>query len=198
MSFRLVCASANPKKVEEIARLLGLEVELVGRPEELDEIPEDAPTLEGNAMAKARAVAEHTGQWAIADDTGLEVEALGNEPGVHSARYGGPGATDELNRALLLEKMGGVADRAARFRTVIAVMSPTGEVHLLQGECAGTIATRQRGSHGFGYDAVFIPLEGDGRTFAEMMPDEKDALSHRARALEQLPRLLRRIGDTSL
>lgn len=194
--MRLVCASANPKKVEEIARLAGPSVDLVARPDAVGDVEESAPTLEGNAIIKANAVALHTGEWAIADDTGLEVPALGGEPGVRSARYAGGDATDEKNRALLLEKMKDVVDRSARFRTVIAVMSPSGEFHLLTGECAGTISTVERGTGGFGYDAVFVPLEGDGRTFAEMSPAEKDGLSHRARALEQLPRLLSRITGT--
>ena len=192
--MRLVCASANPGKVEEIARLVGPGVELVARPDGVGDVDETAPTLEGNAIIKANAVAVHTGQWAIADDTGLEVSALGGEPGVRSARYAGDDADDARNRALLLARLEGVDDRTARFRTVIAVMSPSGEFHLLHGECAGTIARAERGGGGFGYDAVFVPLDGDGRTFAEMSPSEKDALSHRGRAFEQLPRLLARIS----
>ena len=197
MPARLVCASANPAKVAEIARMLGKDTVLLPRPVDLAVPDEDAPTLEGNALIKANAVAVHTGEWAIADDTGLEVEALGGAPGVRSARYAGDEADDAANRALLLARLEGVADRRARFRTVVAVMSPTGEFHLLRGECAGTIASAERGANGFGYDPVFVPDEGDGRTFAEMSDDEKDALSHRARALAGLPGLLARIHGTA-
>lgn len=193
MPARLVCASANDAKVAEIRRLVGPGVDLVPRPAGVSDIEEDAPTLAGNALIKANAIAIHSGEWAIADDTGLEVDSLGGEPGVRSARFAGPSATDEENRALLLERLAGVSDRNATFRTVIAVMSPTGEFHLLNGECHGYIAETERGANGFGYDSLFIPYEGDGRTFAEMSSTEKDALSHRARALEQLPRLLARI-----
>lgn len=197
MPARLVCASANPAKVAEIARMLGKDTVLLPRPVDLAVPDEDAPTLEGNALIKANAVAVHTGEWAIADDTGLEVEALGGAPGVRSARYAGDEADDAANRALVLARLEGVADRRARFRTVIAVMSPTGEFHLLRGECAGTIVAAERGANGFGYDPVFVPDEGDGRTFAEMSDDEKDALSHRARALAGLPELLARIHGTA-
>lgn len=191
--MRFVCASANPKKVEEIRRLVGGGAELVPRPDGVGDIVEDAPTLEGNAILKASTVAALTGEWAIADDTGLEVEALGGRPGVRSARFAGEGATDEENRSKLLEEMRGRADRAARFRTVVAVVSPEGEVHLLTGECDGLITGAARGAGGFGYDALFVPFDGDGRTFAEMSAEEKDAVSHRARAFEQLPRLIARI-----
>lgn len=197
MPARLVCASANPAKVAEIARMLGKDTVLLPRPVDLAVPDEDAPTLEGNALIKANAVAVHTGEWAIADDTGLEVEALGGAPGVRSARFAADEADDAANRALLLARLEGVVDRRARFRTVIAVMSPTGEFHLLRGECAGTIAPAERGANGFGYDPVFVPDEGDGRTFAEMSDAEKDALSHRARALAGLPELLARIHGSA-
>ncbi len=197
MPARLVCASANPAKVAEIARMLGQDTLLLPRPVDLAVPDEDAPTLEGNALIKANAVAVHTGEWAIADDTGLEVEALGGAPGVRSARYAGDDGGEAANRALLLARLEGVADRRARFRTVLAVMSPTGEFHLLRGECAGTIASAEHGVNGFGYDPVFVPDEGDGRTFAEMADAEKDALSHRARALAGLPELLARIHGSA-
>ena len=197
MPVRLVCASANEGKVAEIRRLVAPDAELLPRPADVPDIAETAPTLEGNALIKANAIAVHTGEWAIADDTGLEVDALGGEPGVHSARFAGPEATDSENRTLLLERMATITDRNATFRTVIAVMSPTGEFHVLNGECHGYIADTERGDNGFGYDPVFVPYEGDGRTFAEMSPAEKDALSHRARALEQLPRLLARIDGAN-
>ena len=197
MPARLVCASANPAKVAEIARILGSATSMVPRPDDLVVPDEDAPTLEGNALIKANAVAVHTAEWAVADDTGLEVEALGGAPGVRSARFAGDDVDDAANRALLLSRLEGVADRRARFRTVVAVMSPTGEFHLLRGECAGTIASAERGTNGFGYDSVFVPDEGDGRTFAEMSDAEKDAISHRGRALAGLPGLFARIDGSA-
>lgn len=193
MPARLVCASSNAAKVDEIRRLIGTDAELLSRPSEVPDVEEDAPTLAGNALLKANAIAVHTGEWAIADDTGLEVDALGGEPGVRSARFAGVDATDEENRRLLLDRMSGIGERNATFRTVIAVMSPTGEFHLLNGECHGHIALVERGTSGFGYDSLFVPYEGDGRTFAEMTAEEKDSMSHRGRALRQLPRLLARI-----
>ena len=191
--MRIVCASANPHKVEELARLLPSWVELVPRPSDIGDIDEDAPTLEGNAIIKAVEVANHASEWAIADDTGLEVEALNGEPGVRSARFAGEQATDAENRALLLAKLDGVTNRSARFRTVVALVSSKGDIHFVGGECAGTIAELESGAGGFGYDSLFIPADGDGRTFAEMTGPEKDAVSHRGRALAQIPDLLARI-----
>jgi XTP/dITP diphosphohydrolase len=191
--MRIVCASANPHKVEELARLLPTWVDLVPRPSDIGDIDEDAPTLEGNAIIKAVEIANHASEWAIADDTGLEVVALNGEPGVRSARFAGEHATDAENRALLLAKLDGVTNRSARFRTVVALVSSKGDIHFVGGECAGTIAESERGDSGFGYDSLFIPADGNGRTFAEMSGPEKDALSHRGRALAQLPELLARI-----
>jgi XTP/dITP diphosphohydrolase len=191
--MRIVCASANPHKVEELARLLPSWVELVARPSDIGDIDEDAPTLEGNAIIKAVEIANHASEWAVADDTGLEVEALNGAPGVRSARFAGDHATDSENRALLLAKLDGVTNRSARFRTVVALVSSKGDIHFVGGECAGTIAEFERGDSGFGYDSLFIPADGDGRTFAEMAGAEKDAVSHRGRALAQIPELLARI-----
>ena len=191
--MRIVCASANPHKVEELARLLPSWVDLVPRPSDIGDIDEDAPTLEGNAIIKAVEIAIHASEWAIADDTGLEVEALNGAPGVRSARFAGEHATDVENRALLLAKLEGAANRSARFRTVVALVSSKGDIHFVGGECAGTIAESERGNSGFGYDSLFIPADGDGRTFAEMNGPEKDAVSHRGRALAQIPELLARI-----
>jgi XTP/dITP diphosphohydrolase len=196
--IRLVCASANPKKVEELARLLPDWVTLVPRPDFVGEVEETAPTLQGNAAIKAVEVANAVTGWAIADDTGLEVAAIGGEPGVRSARFAGEDADDASNRALLLQRMSGVVDRSARFRTVVALVDSKGEMHFLVGECAGTIASTERGDSGFGYDSLFIPHEGDGRTFAEMSAAEKDAISHRGRALAQLPELLSRLFGLKL
>jgi XTP/dITP diphosphohydrolase len=191
--MRIVCASANPHKVEELARLLPSWVDLVPRPADIGDIDEDAPTLEGNAIIKAVEIANHASEWAIADDTGLEVEALNGAPGVRSARFAGENATDAENRALLLAELDGVTNRSARFRTVVALVSSKGDIHFVGGECAGTITESERGDSGFGYDSLFIPTDGDGRTFAEMTASEKDAVSHRGRAISQLPELLARI-----
>jgi XTP/dITP diphosphohydrolase len=191
--MRIVCASANPHKVEELARLLPPWVDLVPRPSDIGDIDEDAPTLEGNAIIKAVEIANHASEWAIADDTGLEVDALNGAPGVRSARFAGEQATDAENRALLIAKLDGVTNRSARFRTVVALVSSKGDIHFVGGECAGTIAESERGDGGFGYDSLFIPADGDGRTFAEMTGPEKDAVSHRGRALAQIPELLARI-----
>ena len=191
--MRIVCASANPHKVEELARLLPSWVDLVARPSDIGDIDEDAPTLEGNAIIKAVEIANHASEWAIRDDTGLEVEALNGAPGVRSARFAGEHATDAENRALLLAKLDGVMNRSARFRTVVALVSSKGDIHFVGGECIGTIAESERGDSGFGYDALFIPTDGDGRTFAEMTGAEKDAVSHRGHALAQVPELLARI-----
>ena len=191
--MRLVCASANPKKVDEIARLLPSWVTLVPRPGHVGDVEETAPTLEGNAIIKAVEVANAAEEWAISDDTGLEVEALSSEPGVRSARYAGDNATDAENRELLLVRLKGITNRAARFRTVVALVNSKGEIHFVTGICDGRIADSERGSNGFGYDSLFIPNEGDGRTFAEMTAEEKDAISHRGRALRQVPELLTRI-----
>jgi len=191
--MRIVCASANPHKVEELARLLPTWVDLVRRPSDIGDIDEDAPTLEGNAIIKAVEIANHASEWAIADDTGLEVEALNGAPGVRSARFAGEQATDAENRALLIAKLDGVTNRSARFRTVVALVSSKGDIHFVGGVCVGTIAESERGDGGFGYDSLFIPADGDGRTFAEMTGPEKDAVSHRGRALIQIPELLARI-----
>lgn len=191
--MRLVCASANPGKVAEIARLVPDWVVLVPRPDDVGDVDETAPTLEGNAIIKAVEIANHTGEWALADDTGLIVDALGGEPGVRSARFAGDDATDADNRALLRARMAGTAQRSARFRTVLALVHASGEMHVVSGECEGTVIDGERGTNGFGYDSMFVPSDGDGRTFAEMSPHEKDAVSHRARALGQLPALLARI-----
>jgi XTP/dITP diphosphohydrolase len=184
--LKLVCASANPDKVAEIAAILDADVELVPRPADVPDVVEDADTLEGNARLKATAIAAATGQPALADDTGLEVAALGGAPGVYTARYSGPEATYADNRAKLLVELAGHADRSARFRSVVMVVWPDGSELAAEGVCDGTIAEQERGERGFGYDPVFVPFDGDGRTFAEMTDGEKNALSHRARALRNL------------
>ena len=188
--LQLVAATANPHKLTEIAAILGSAVELLPRPDDLGEVVEDGDTLEANARLKAAAVCGHTGQAAVADDTGLEVGALGGAPGVKSARYAGEHADDADNRRKLLAELEGSADRSAHFRTVAVVAFPSGGEVLAEGTTTGTIAVAPQGDGGFGYDPVFVPDGGDGRTFAEMSPDEKNAVSHRGRAFRALAALL--------
>jgi len=188
--MRLVLATANPDKAVEIAALLdGFEV--VPRPAGLGDVEETEETLEGNALLKARAVMEATGEVALADDTGLEVSALGGRPGVRSARYAGASATYADNVAKLLGELAGVADRRARFRTAAVAVFPGGGEVVAEGWADGEIAPATRGAGGFGYDPVFVPAEGDGRTFAEMTLAEKAAVSHRGRAFRALAAQLR-------
>ena len=184
--LRLVCASANPDKVAEMAAILDGAVELLPRPAEIADVVEDADTLEGNARLKATAICDATGLAAVADDTGLEVVALDGGPGVYAARYAGEGCSYADNRRKLLRELGNAADRRARFRTVALVRWPNGSELAVDGVCPGRISPIERGARGFGYDAVFIPDEGDGRTFAEMSDAEKNALSHRGRAFRNL------------
>ncbi len=183
---RLVCASANPDKVAEIEAILSGVVELAPRPADVPDVVEDADTLEGNARLKAVAICEATGLAAVADDTGLEVAALGGAPGVFSARFAGEGCSYADNRAKLLRELDGVTDRRAAFRTCVIVRRPDGTELVVDGVCAGTIATTPGGDRGFGYDALFVPDDGDGRTFAEMTDDEKHTISHRGRAFRNL------------
>lgn len=188
-SLRLVCASANAHKVAEIERLLAGAAELLPRPEEVPDVIEDADTLEGNARLKAVAIAEATGLPAVADDTGLEVDALGGAPGVHTGRYAGEGCSYADNRRKLLSELAGFtdpADRTARFRTIALVRWPSGEEVMTEGVCRGTIPLREHGEAGFGYDPVFAPDEAGGATFAQMTEDEKNAISHRGRAFGAL------------
>jgi len=191
---RLVLASANPDKAREIEALLAeaTDVELLPRPPEVPDVVEDGSTLRDNARLKARALAAATGEPAVADDTGLEVDALGGAPGVWSARYSGEGATYESNVAKLLRELEAAgargADRRARFRTVALVAWPDGAEVAAEGVVEGVIADRPRGTAGFGYDPVFVPLGPgtDGRTFAELSAAEKAAVSHRGRAFRAL------------
>ena len=189
---RLVCASANPDKVREINEILAsCGVVLEPRPPTIPDVEEDAATLEGNARLKAVAIAEATGAAALADDTGLEVNALGGAPGVRSARYAGEPSNSELNIAKLLSDLNAAGaitpdQRRARFRTVVLIRWPDGSETIAEGTVAGVIATERQGEGGFGYDPVFVPDEGDGRTFAEMDPSEKHEISHRGRALRLL------------
>ena len=189
--LRVVCASANPHKVAEIMELMDGVVQLDPRPAELPDVEEDADTLVANARLKAIAVNEATGLPALADDTGLEVFALGGAPGVRTARFAGEPPSDERNRAKMLQELDGVADRSARFRTVALLRFPDGREIVAEGVCEGAIAEAERGERGFGYDPLFIASAGDGRTFAEMSMAEKHHLSHRGRAFRALAMALR-------
>lgn len=191
----VVLASANPDKVREIAEIVGDRLALQPRPSDVPDVVEDADTLEGNARLKAVALCESTGSAALADDTGLEVDALGGAPGVHSARFAGEQASYRDNVVLLLrrlEEAGAteVTDRRARFRTVALLRYPDGREVSVEGVVEGFIASEPRGDAGFGYDPVFVPDGGGGRTFAEMTSDEKHEVSHRGRAFRALARRL--------
>jgi XTP/dITP diphosphohydrolase len=188
----LVLASANPDKAAEIADILGEAVELRPRPPDLPDVVEDGDTLLANARLKAVAVSEAVGLGAVADDTGLEVDALDGAPGVFTARFAGEGATYADNVAKLLVELEGVPaeERGARFRTVALARFPDGREVVAEGVVTGTIATEARGTEGFGYDPLFVPDEGDGRTFAEMSAGEKHAISHRGRAFGALAEAL--------
>jgi XTP/dITP diphosphohydrolase len=194
--MRIVLATANPGKAAEIAAVLGGAVELVPRPESVPDVVEDADTLEGNARLKAMAIVEATGQAALADDTGLEVDALGGAPGVHSARYAGPAGEAAPNRRKLLDELERVgatepSQRTARFRTVVVLRRPDGSEAIAEGTVEGRISTEMRGDGGFGYDSVFVPDDdAQQRTFAEMDATEKNAISHRGRALRRLAEML--------
>lgn len=187
---RIVLATKNPDKEAEMRAVLARVLPGIAIVSGLDwdEVPETGETLEDNAVLKARAVVAATGVASLADDTGLEVEALDGAPGVLTARFAGPTATYAENRAALLDALQGVTDRRARFRTVVA-LAWNGTVVTAAGSVAGTIAHAERGSGGFGYDPVF---EIDGRTLSELGTAAKNTLSHRAKALEALARLLTR------
>jgi XTP/dITP diphosphohydrolase len=190
--LRVVLASANPDKAAEIAAILGDGVHLLPRPPEVPDVDETGTTLEQNARLKAVALVEATGEAAVADDTGLEVDALDGAPGVWSARFAGEHATYADNVAKLLESLEGVPPerRTARFRTVALLRFPDGRELVAEGAVEGTIAEAATGDHGFGYDPLFVPAEGDGRTFAQLTSEEKNATSHRARAFHSLLTLL--------
>jgi XTP/dITP diphosphohydrolase len=184
--MQLVCASANPDKVAEIQRLLDGVVDLLPRPAHVPDVVEDAGSLLGNARLKAAALCAATGMPAVADDTGLEVDALDGAPGVDAAHYAGEGCTYAENRSKLLAQMAGMSDRRAAFKTIAIVVWPDGSELHVEGVCPGVITTEERGEIGFGYDSVFQPDEGRGTTFAEMGVEAKNAISHRGRAFRAL------------
>lgn len=181
-----VIATNNKHKVEEIQHVLGDKVNIITLRDLgcKDEIPEDQDTLEGNARQKARYIWDKFQKNCFADDTGLEVEALGGRPGVYSARYAGERCSFDDNIDLLLEEMGGKTNRNARFRTVICLIEE-GKEFFFEGKCEGTITTERYGKKGFGYDPVFMP-KGYGESFAEMSLEEKNKISHRGLATQKL------------
>jgi XTP/dITP diphosphohydrolase len=193
-----VLATANPHKAEEMREVLApLGVELLARPANVPDVDEIESTLEGNALLKARALRAATGRAAIADDTGLFIDALEGRPGVWSARYAGEHATYADNVDKALRELANVPDgeRQARFRSVIAVAFPDGSSWWVEGSLEGVMARSPRGERGFGYDPIFVPDDGDGRTLGELTPEEKNALSHRGRALRAFAETLLRSSD---
>ncbi len=193
--MHLFFATANAHKADEVRAILhgtGLTLTTLLDHPELPEPPEDEATFVGNALAKARFVFERLQVPVIADDSGLEVDALDGAPGVHSKRFS-PEATHDANNALLLHRLDGHTDRHARFRCVLALKTANFE-GTVDGTCEGTIATARRGTAGFGYDPLFLPDDLRGRTMAEATLAEKNAISHRGRAFRELPALLRQAG----
>ena len=184
--MKLVFATNNRHKLEEVRAIVGDRVEVLSLNDIdcHDDIPETADTLQGNALIKARYIYDKFGVDCFADDTGLEVDALGGEPGVYSARYAGEECCSEANMQKLLHNLTGKSDRKAQFRTVIALII-NGEEKLFNGIVKGTIAEEKMGDSGFGYDPIFIP-EGFSESFAQMSSDQKNSISHRYRATKQL------------
>lgn len=190
MNKTLVFATQNKNKAKEIEGLLPGKI-IVKTLADIgckEDIPEEQPTLEGNALQKARYVYEKYGVDCFADDTGLEVEVLNGEPGVYSARYAGPEKDSEANMDLLLEKLSGKENRKAQFRTAIALILD-GKEYTFEGKVVGAIANQRSGDEGFGYDPIFVP-EGETRSFAQMPLSEKNKISHRGRAIKKLSEFL--------
>lgn len=193
--MKIVFATNNAHKLGEVRQVVGEEFEIVSLREcsIFEDIPENEPTLEGNALAKARYIYNRTGLDCFADDTGLEVDALGGEPGVRSARYATDGHDDEANKRLLLERLKGTENRAAQFRTAVALIIG-GKEYLFEGIVRGEIACEERGEGGFGYDPLFFP-EGGELTFAQMSSEDKNAISHRGRAVRKLADFLQKYSE---
>ena len=193
----IVFATNNAHKLQELREIVGERFEILSLNDIdcHDDIPETCPTIEGNAEQKARFIKEHYGYDCFSDDTCLEIDALNGEPGVYSARYAGEGHDSEANMRKVLAKLEGVAPerRTARFRTAIALIYK-GELHLFDGRVEGYILTEKHGECGFGYDPIFRPDEGDGRSFAQMDANEKNAISHRGRAVKKLVAFLASIA----
>lgn len=187
MLQRLFLATRNPGKARELRELLGAEFEVCCLPGDAPAVEESGKSFQENAALKARSACQVVEDWVVADDSGLEVDALAGSPGVRSARFAGEGASDAENIRRLLREMEGIGwqARTARFRCVVALARRGMEPQFFEGTVEGRIAMEPRGSGGFGYDPVFIP-EGHSRTFSEFSPEEKNALSHRGRALQAL------------
>ena len=185
---KLVFATNNAHKLQELRQIVGSKFEIAGLADIgcHDDIPETAPTIEGNALMKAQWVVDRYGLDCFSDDTGLEIDALGGEPGIYSARYAGNDHNSERNIDKVLHKLQGVPleRRTARFRTAIALIMD-GQVHTFEGKVEGLILTERHGEGGFGYDSIFKPLEAEC-TFAQMTPAQKNAISHRGRAVARL------------
>jgi XTP/dITP diphosphohydrolase len=184
---RLLIATGNRHKLAEIRDMLvipGLEIVGTDAFAEMPDVEEDGDTFEANATKKAVVMGRAAGTWALADDSGLEVEALGGAPGVRSARYAGEPVRYEANNQKLLRELEGCPNRRARFRCVIALASPDGQARTVEGACEGRVAVAPRGTAGFGYDPLFVP-DGYTLTFAEMPAAEKNRISHRGRALRR-------------
>jgi len=188
--MRLFVATHNAHKLREIGQILpGFEI-VADDPEGVEE---NAPDFVGNALIKVRAIAgKHRGDWCLADDSGLEVAALNGAPGVRSARYAGEPSNTPNNNALLLKNLTDVADRRANFTCAIALVDPKGGEHTVEGKCFGRIAEKASGVEGFGYDPLFVP-DGHDRSFAELTADEKNAISHRGRALALIAEVIRKV-----
>lgn len=185
--MKIFVATHNAHKLREISQILpGLEVAA----DDPEGVEETAPDFVGNAFIKVRAIAaRHPGAWCMADDSGLEVDALDGAPGVRSARYAGEPSDSARNNALLLKNLEGASDRSAHFTCAIALIAPDGTEHLAVGRCFGKIALSPSGARGFGYDPLFLP-EGFATSFAELSADAKNAISHRGRALAEVRRIL--------
>ncbi len=189
---KLVLASQNKGKINEIKSILkDLDIEVLGISDiiSIKDIEESANTLEGNAKIKAEYVHQLIGGYTLADDTGLFVEALNMEPGVHTARYAGENSSDFDNRKKLLENLSNIDNRNAFFKTVLVLIDDKGKEYIVNGICNGSISKEERGETGFGYDKVFIP-EGYDKTFSELSLEIKNKISHRAKALDELKILL--------
>ena len=196
--MKVVLATHNRHKVTELQRILaGMDVAILSADDvDLPDVDETGDSFEANALLKARAGAAATGLVCVADDSGLEVDALGGEPGVHSARYAGRHGDDEANLRLVLERLSGVASRAARFVCSAALVAPSGEEHTTIGVVEGVIVAEPRGQGGFGYDPIFQP-SGHSKTTAEMIPEEKDAISHRGHAFRALRPIIAELATTA-
>lgn len=193
----LIVASHNKGKIEEIGEMLGhLGIKVIGVNDyiSMDEVEENAPTLEGNAKIKAEFIYNKVKKATLADDTGLFVRALNNDPGVRTARYAGENPTEKDNRVKMLKELEGKEDRFAFFETVLYLIDDNGKGYSVSGICEGDISSEEMGTKGFGYDSIFIP-KGEQKTFGQLSMEEKNKYSHRARALNKLNELLVRILD---